>query len=67
MKIKEVEVRYGVTANLGNYESLRLDYSARVQLESDDLADTTQVMDNLRRNLRQKCDADIKKELEIRR
>ena len=33
MKILEVEVRMGVTRNLGNYESLRLDEGVRLQVD----------------------------------
>ena len=38
MKATDVEVRYGITKNLGNYESLRLDYSVRLTLEEGDKA-----------------------------
>ena len=36
MKSKEILVNIGVTKNMGNYESLRLDYQMKVQLENDD-------------------------------
>lgn len=38
MKITDVEVRVGVTVNIGNYESVRADYSARAVLEEGDAA-----------------------------
>lgn len=33
MEILEVEVRVGITKNLGNYESARLDYGYRVTVD----------------------------------
>ena len=36
MKVIEIEVRVGRTKNVGNYESSRLDYSYRIQLEEGD-------------------------------
>lgn len=34
-EVTEIEVRVGVTKNMGNYESARLDYSARQTLNGE--------------------------------
>ncbi len=52
-KVIEVEVRVGVTRNMGNYESLRLDYSARRQLDPGD--NPGGELDSLRNDLFEKC------------
>jgi hypothetical protein len=57
MQVKEIEVKYGVTKNLGNYESLRMDYGARVQLEDGEKP--ADVIDKTREYLKEKMKADI--------
>ena len=53
MKITKVSVSYGRTINMGNYESLRLEYSAEVELDPGDVAYTElkQARESLRLDL----------------
>jgi len=53
----EVEVRVGVTKNIGNFESLRLDYSTRVQLKEDE--SVTVLIDSTRNFLFSKMKTDF--------
>ncbi len=55
--IIEVEARVGVTKNLGNYESVRLDYSARAVLSEEEKPGDTLTM--LRKNLQVMVKKDI--------
>jgi hypothetical protein len=52
-KTKEIEIGYGITANLGNYQSERIDLSMRVTLEPDD--DEDQVVNDYLDYLKGKC------------
>lgn len=53
VKTKEIEISYGITTNLGNYESERIDLSMRVTLEPDDEED--QVVNDYLGYLKGKC------------
>ena len=57
MSITDVEVRVGVTKNIGNYESVRLDYSARAALGQG--VDPLSTMDSMRENLEEKVKVDV--------
>ena len=57
MEVKEVTVNVGVTKNMGNYESLRIDYSLKVQLDDNDVPIDT--VDNLRETLAEKIRTDL--------
>lgn len=61
MKVKYVEVNYGITRNLGNYESLRLDYKVGVEINGDE---SQGKLDELRLQLRAKVDRAVKEEIE---
>jgi hypothetical protein len=50
MQVKTISVNYGVTRNLGNYESLRLDYSMEVELTPRE--SVTDTYDKIRRRLK---------------
>jgi len=52
-KTKEIEVSYGLTVNLGNFQSERVGLSMRVALEPGDEED--QVVDNYLEYLKGKC------------
>lgn len=62
MKVTQVEVNYGRTVNMGNYESLRLDYTIRVVLDEGETARTQQR--KMRIALREAVDKAIKDELD---
>lgn len=53
MEITEIEVRVGVTKNLGNYESARLDYMYRAKLDETDFVDGARetILNTLRKQL----------------
>ena len=57
-KIKNIVVSYGVTKNMGNYESLRL--SESVEAELQDGESCTDAIDECRKYLVQKVEADVK-------
>jgi hypothetical protein len=57
MIITEVEARLGVTVNIGNFESVRLDYQVRAQLEEGESA--TEAIDKSRNWLRDKIAKDL--------
>jgi len=57
MKITDVEVRVGVTVNIGNYESVRADYSARATLEDGDTA--SGAIDRCRKYIADKLKKDL--------
>lgn len=59
MKITDIEVRVGVTVNLGNYESLRVDYQARAEIEEGEKA--SEVIDKTRNYLKKKMAEDLEK------
>ena len=61
MKVKYIEVNYGITRNLGNYESLRLDYKVGVEINGDEAQGK---LDELRLQLRAKVDKAVKEEIE---
>lgn len=65
MKIKEIELNYGVTRNLGNFESLRIDIAVRAEIEEADQASLEQVVEGIRRgaaNLaHEHADAEVKR------
>ena len=52
-KTKEVEIGYGMTVNLGNFQSERIDLSMRVTLEPDD--DEDQVVNDYLDYIKGKC------------
>lgn len=62
MKITEVEVRLGSTVNLGNYESLRIDLSARAVFDEDDEL-MFDVVVALRDGVRKQLDTLVKEEI----
>lgn len=64
-KITEIAVTYGVTKNLGNYESLRLDIKLSATLENGDDIDSEWA--NLMRQARQKLRDAAETETEILR
>lgn len=53
MKVKEIEVRMGVTKNLGNYESARLDYGMTIAVgEGESVVEVRQrTFENLQKHL----------------
>jgi len=57
MNIKAVNVKVGATINLGNYESLRLDYGMEAELEEGDTP--SQAIDKIRDHLTKKMKADL--------
>lgn len=57
MILTEVEARLGVTVNIGNFESVRLDYQVRAQLEEGESA--TEAIDKSRNWLRDKITKDL--------
>lgn len=57
MKITEVEARLGVTVNIGNFESVRLDYQVRAQLEEGESA--VEAIDKSRDWLKAKITTDL--------
>ena len=66
MKTKSVRVNYGRTINMGNYESLRLDYAMEVELGPKD-TDPHKIYSSVRTGLRLAIDKAIQDELkEIR-
>lgn len=57
MQYEKVRANVGVTVNLGNYESLRLDYSVEAVLDFDDAV--TESLDELRSKLVKKIKEDL--------
>ncbi len=58
MKPTKVRVRYGRTINIGNYESIRLDYEVEVELDREE--DTVPLaIDTTRDYLKEKMAADV--------
>ena len=55
----KVRVRYGKTINIGNYESIRMDYEVEVELDRDEDSVPTAI-DTTRDYLKDKMAADIK-------
>lgn len=62
MKTIEIEVRYGVTKNCGKYESLRLDYTTRVQIGEKD--NPIERFQNIRETLREELDKAVISEMD---
>ncbi|MCB9172303.1 MAG: hypothetical protein H6637_05205 [Ardenticatenales bacterium] len=62
MKITKITARVGVTVNLGNYESMRLDLSAEAELaEGDDARSSTRLLfESLRRNVGREVAATVR-------
>jgi len=58
VKPLKVRVRYGRTINIGNYESIRMDYEVEVELRAGD--DVSEALDTTRDYLKDKMVADIK-------
>ena len=59
MTPKKVRVRYGRTINIGNFESIRMDYEVEVELDRDE--DSVPIaIDTTRDYLKDKMAADIK-------
>ena len=54
----KVRVRYGKTINIGNYESIRMDYEVEVELRAGD--DVSEALDTTRDYIKDKMAADIK-------
>ena len=63
-KVTEVQVGYGKTINMGNYESLRIDVWARAVLTDGD--DPAQVSHDLRKTLKGRCHQMVQMELNDR-
>ena len=61
MEITTVRVSYGRTVNMGNYESLRLEYQAEANLSPGENAED--VIQHLRKNLRADIETGIGKEM----
>ena len=59
MKLLRVRVRYGKTINMGNFESIRMDYETEVELDRDKDSVPTAI-DTIREYLKDKMAADIK-------
>ena len=57
MEIKTISVKVGATINLGNYESLRLDYGAEATLDFNESAD--EAITSLRQELTAKMREDL--------
>ncbi|MGD1831018.1 MAG: hypothetical protein ACPKM1_15765 [Spirochaetaceae bacterium] len=57
MKAKQIAVRFGVTKNMGNYESLRMDYEMVVHLDPEDKP--SEAIDHARNYLNKKMKQDI--------
>lgn len=57
MNITKVRVSLGATINLGNYESLRLEYSQEAELTGTE--SPVSVIDTLRDGLAEKIQADL--------
>ncbi|RLD82417.1 MAG: hypothetical protein DRJ15_01560 [Bacteroidetes bacterium] len=58
MTPKKVRVRYGRTINIGNFESIRMDYEVEVELDSPE--DTVPLtIDTTRDYLKDKMAADV--------
>ena len=51
MTVTELEVNVGVTKNIGNFESLRLDYTMRKQVYTP-LQDKNKVLNDMRKELK---------------
>lgn len=62
MRVKEIEVNYGVTKNMGNYESLRLDQTIRVELDGNDTV--KEAMAHARKTLREDVEDAIAEEVD---
>ena len=60
-KVKQITVKIGITKNLGNYESLRLDYEAVADLGPKDIAG--EQMDLLRDRMAEKIKKGISEAL----
>ncbi len=54
MEIKKVSASLGLTMNLGNYESARVDFSAEAEVDKEDNVDQTydKLVDLLQRRLK---------------
>ena len=65
MKVKLVHVSYGRTINLGNYESLKLEFGVDVELEKDQAPETA--LHDLRHYLREQVKAGALEEIKMRR
>lgn len=63
MKTNQVEVSIGRTVNLGNYESLRLDFTIREEVDDAEMAETA--IDKLRDRLRAHLVTAIRDEVEF--
>ena len=61
MKITKVKVNYGRTVNMGNFESLRLDFG--VEVEPEDKEEIHELFKALRKALRDKMNKAIKDEI----
>ena len=57
MEVTIVRVNVGITKNMGNYESLRIDYAVEAELDEDEMAKT--VISTLRKELTEKIVADL--------
>ena len=62
-KTIEIEVTYGITRNMGNYESLRLDYTVRQQITEEENGAVKTSMHNLRKALKKEIDIAVKEEV----
>lgn len=63
MKPKEITVNYGVTKNMGNYESLRLDYSIKLELGEEEPVGES--LFKVQKELRHKVQAGIAEEIDF--
>ena len=61
-RIVKVYVSYGETVNMGNYESLRLDYGMEVDTSGIDENDILPLMDKIRVSLRKRTRKAIEEE-----
>lgn len=61
---KEITVNYGKTINTGNYESLRLDYSIRCQLNEDERKDVGRAIRIAHTSLKNMLEDAVKTELD---
>lgn len=61
-RIGKVYVSYGETVNMGNYESLRLDYGMEVDTSGIDENDILPLMDKIRVSLRKRTRKAIEEE-----
>lgn len=63
MKIKNVKVSFGTTNNMGNYESLRLEFGAEAEVQEGEVPE--EVIDHLRGNLRAHMNSAIQEEIKF--